>query len=290
MAAVNTQLRIADIVPPMGFGDLDVNVVTGVLSGTNVRQFPCIYRGGRLLAPEVIVVHFTAGAAGAKKSIEWMNKAETSSHVVIDRQGAIWQALPFTKVAYHAGKGDWEGYHNTLNHHSFGIELSNLGPMWRTPRGQFVDCYGREQTDRRAVQMPHRNAERLDPRKLLGAAYDKIVAHGIKAPDFKRCEWEVFPDEQTKALQRLCSLLVTRFPTIRAIIGHDSYAPTRKIDPGPALPLEKLLGWMPQGRTILYQESAHKSSYLASLDAPGFARNLVTTRTFSAGNLGRDIG
>lgn len=282
---------IADIIPPMSYGDLDLDTRTGILWGTGVRPFWCIYKGGRLIAPSVIVVHFTAGAGGAKQSIDWMNKAGTSAHVVIDRGGACWQSLPFTKVAYHAGNGDWGGFHNTLNHHSFGIELCNLGPMWRTPKRQMVDSYGREQTDRMTVPMPHRNGGILEVKKLVGEDnYKKIVAKGIKDPNFNLCEWEIFPDEQTRALQQLCSLLVTRYPTITHIIGHDTYARMRKIDPGPALPLEKLVSWMPQGRTILYQDTPQRSGYTASLDSPEYLRNLVTTRTFGAGNIGRDIG
>jgi N-acetyl-anhydromuramyl-L-alanine amidase AmpD len=284
-------MMIADVIPPMSYGDLDLDMRTGIVSGIDVRPFWCIHYGGRLIAPSVIVVHFTAGAGGAKASIGWMNKAGTSSHVVIDRTGGIWQSLPFTKIGYHAGKGDWEGFHNTLNHHSIGIELSNLGPMWLTPKNQYVDSYGREQTDRIPVPMPHRNAGILDVRKIVGEdAYEKIVAHGIKDPNFNICWWEVFPDEQTKALQRLCSLLVTRYPSIKHIIGHDTYARMRKIDPGPALPLEKLVSWMPQGRTILYQDAAERPTYTGSLDTPDYLRNLVTSRRFGAGNTGRDIG
>lgn len=284
-------MMIADIIPPMSYGDLDVNMQTGIISGISVRPYWCLNYGGRLIAPSVIVIHFTAGAGGAKASIDWMNKAHTSSHVVIDRSGGIWQSLPLTNMGLHAGKGDWRGYHNTLNHHSFGIELSNLGPMWSVPNKQLVDSYGREQTDRVAIPAPHRNAGILEVKKIVGdTAYDKIVALGVKEPNFNICWWEVFPDEQIKALQRLCSLLVTRFPTVTDIIGHDSYARMRKIDPGPALQLEKLVGWMPKGRTILYQDTPQRSGYTSQLDTPDYLRNLVTSRRFGAGNVGQDIG
>jgi N-acetyl-anhydromuramyl-L-alanine amidase AmpD len=286
-----SHMRIADVIPPMLYGDFEVDLRTGILSGTNVRPFWCIHYGGRLMAPSVIVVHFTAGAGGAKDSIGWMNKAGTSSHIVIDRSGGVWQALPFTKIAYHAGNGDFEAFHNTLNHHSIGIELSNLGPMWLTPKNQWVDSYGREQTDRMTMPAPHRNGGILEVRKLVGEAnYKKIVARGIKDPNFNICWWEIFPDEQTKVLQRLCSLLVTRYPSITAIIGHDTYARMRKIDPGPALPLEKLVGWMPRGRTIIYQDDPQRVGYTSMRDTPDYLRNLVTSRRFGAGNIGKDIG
>jgi N-acetylmuramoyl-L-alanine amidase len=210
---------------------------------------------------------------------------------VVDRSGGIWQCVPFTRIAYHAGHGDWEGYHNTMNQHSIGIELSNLGPMWLTEANQYVDSYGKNRTDRIAIPLPHRNAGILDLKKLFGeAAYKRIVDAGVKDPDLHNCWWEVFPDEQKRALQRLCSLLVTRYPSIRAIIGHDDYAVQRKIDPGPALELQKLLGWMPQGRTILYLDDFQRTGYAFSRTGDDFMRNLTISRTFGAGVTGRDIG
>lgn len=291
MSAVQTHLRIADIRPPYAFGDLELNTKTGKMVGTNVRQKPCEHYGGRLLNPTVIMIHFTAGPGAASQSIKAMDDRGVSAHVVVDRAGGIWQCVPFTRIAYHAGHGDWEGYHNTMNHHSFGIELSNLGPLWLTPKGQYVDCYGIERTDRVAIPMPHRNARLHDLKKLIGdAAYKKIVDKGVKDPDLANCFWEVFPDEQQKALQRLCSLLVTRYPSVRAIIGHDDYAIQRKIDPGPALQLQKLLGWMPRGRTILYIDDFQRNSYAFSRGTDDYLRNRTASRTFGAGVPGRDIG
>lgn len=288
---MQAHLRIADIRPPMSFGDLEVDSRNGKIIGTDVRQSRCLHYGGKLLHPTVIMIHFTAGPGTASQSIKAMNDREVSAHVVLDRGGGIWQCVPFTRIAYHAGHGDWEGYHNTMNQHSIGIELCNLGPMWLTKNKQFVDSYGRNRTDRITIQVPHRNARLHDLKKLFGEeGYKRIVDQGVEKPDLANCFWEVFPDQQKRALQRLCSLLVTRYPSIRAIIGHDTYAVQRKIDPGPALEMEKLVAWMPQGRTILYQDDFQRSGYTSSLSTDDYLRNLTTSRTFGAGVIGRDIG
>lgn len=290
-AGYQAHLMIADIQPPMSFGDLEVDLRSGILKGIKVRQMHCVSFGRHLMNPGVLMIHFTAGPGTARRSIEAMNDRHVSAHLVLDREGAIWQGVPLTRIAYHAGKGAWGGYQNNMNDHSIGIEICNLGPMWRTKQQQLVDSYGLERTDRASIAMPHRNARALDLKKLIGeAAYKKIVDKGVESPDLANCEWEVFPEEQQRALQRLCSLLVTRYPSIRSIIGHDDYAPDRKIDPGPALRLEKLLSWMPQARTIIYQDDPRRGGYMTTMDTPDYLRNSFTSRTFAAGNIGRDIG
>ncbi len=284
------QLMIADIKPPMAFGDLDVNMRTGVLSGQGVRQSRCTNIGRHLVDPQVILIHFTAGPGTAQRSIDAMNVRNVSAHIVVDRSGDIWQGVPLTRTAYHAGNGNWGIYRNNLNSHSIGIETCNLGPMWRNKRQILIDSYGIERTGFPTLRDAHRNAKSLDVKALMGeAAYNRIVKKGVEKPDFTNVEWEIFPEDQCKALQRLCSMLVTRYPSIRNIIGHDDYAPQRKIDPGPAMRLESLLGWMPESRVILYQDDHRRPGYTGSLNSPDYVRNLVTSRTFAAGNIGRDI-
>jgi N-acetyl-anhydromuramyl-L-alanine amidase AmpD len=289
-AGAQPHLIIADIKPPMGFGDLDINMRSGVLTGSGVRQGKCTSYGRRLFDPTVIMIHFTAGPGNADRSIKAMNDRGVSAHLIVGRSGGLWQCVPFTRIAFHAGFGAWGGYRNNMNDHSIGIETCNLGPLWRTRQKQLVDSYGIERTDRATEPKAHKNARSLDLKKLFGEeAYNRIVAKGVEKPDLANCEWEVFPDEQLDALQRVCSLLVTRYPSIRHIIGHDDYAPDRKIDPGPALDMERWLTWMPAARTIIYQDDHRRPSYVGSLDSPDYMRNRVTTRTFAAGNVGRDI-
>ncbi|HJQ58738.1 MAG TPA: hypothetical protein VJ890_17650, partial [Vineibacter sp.] len=120
--------------------------------------------------------------------------------------------------------------------------------------------------------------------------FEKIVKAGVAESKLHLfCYWELFPDEQVEALKRICSLLLTRYPTIRAIIGHDDYARLRKFDPGPALPVERVLGWMPQSRTVLPLYNFGRPGHTDDRGTPDFTRNWVTSRRFGGGVSGGDI-
>lgn len=83
------------------------------------------------LQPEYIVMHYTAGPT-AKAAVNTLtNKsAKVSAHLVIGRDGSIFQLVPFNKVAWHAGVSSWEG-RTSLNMYSIGIELDNNGRLTR---------------------------------------------------------------------------------------------------------------------------------------------------------------
>lgn len=51
--------------------------------------------------------------------------------------------------------------------------------------------------------------------------------------------WERYTEEQIEAVFTLCKSLVDNY-SIRHILGHEEISPIRKIDPGPAFPLDKL--------------------------------------------------
>ena len=55
------------------------------------------------------VVHFTAGAT-AKSSVDfWKTPAAKGceAHIIIDRDGTVYQVLPFNRQADHAGESAW---------------------------------------------------------------------------------------------------------------------------------------------------------------------------------------
>ncbi|MBX9977257.1 MAG: N-acetylmuramoyl-L-alanine amidase [Alphaproteobacteria bacterium] len=74
-----------------------------------------------------IIIHYTA-LPDTKTSLEWLCSTEkaVSAHYLICRTGAIFQLVPDTKRAWHAGVSRWKGEDN-LNHTSLGIELDNDG-------------------------------------------------------------------------------------------------------------------------------------------------------------------
>ncbi|HJQ55432.1 MAG TPA: N-acetylmuramoyl-L-alanine amidase, partial [Vineibacter sp.] len=128
--------------PPYDFGDLDIVAKSGLLTGSGVLFKQCAHYGGKLYNPSVIMVHFTTSIGTARQVIADMDSQHVSSHVVVDRSGELWQAVPFNRVAMHAGAGGWSGYRNNINEHAIGIEVNNLGPLWLSENNRFIDSYG----------------------------------------------------------------------------------------------------------------------------------------------------
>lgn len=167
--------------------------------------------------PRLLVIHFTSGAS-ARSSAEWFRAAEnrsSSAHVVIDRDGTVIQCVPFDTVAWHAGRSQWKGIVG-LNRHSIGIELANWGDLSR--RGSaWVAGNGRPIAD--PVIATHKNGNPDGSRAAIG--------------------WEPYPEAQLRSLVEVARALVATYG-LTEIVGHDDIAPTRKSDPGPAFPMERL--------------------------------------------------
>lgn len=152
------------------------------------------------------VVHFTAGAT-ALSSIGWWQKPAakgTSAHIVIDRDGKIFQCRPFNKTAGHAGVSRWRDpktgvLYKNLNRCSIGIELANAGDNVELAR---------RWSALPLVKAKHRN--------------ESVVKL-----------WEAYPPAQISACARLLQALTEHY-NLDDVTGHDCIAPERKVDPGPA--------------------------------------------------------
>jgi len=167
---------------------------------------------GRKVDPRYLVIHYTAGRS-AGESIRHLatKKAGASAHIVIGRDGAITQMVPFDRVAWHAGESRWEGVVG-LNSHSIGIELDNAGWMKRGANGKWISCFGAAYPDAEVSEAVHRNEKK---------------ARG----------WHEYTPRQIEAAQELSRVLVRSYG-IRDVIGHDDISPGRKQDPGPLFPME----------------------------------------------------
>ena len=77
----------------------------------------------------MIVLHYTAGTS-AESSALFLTRPDVSAsaHVVIGREGEVFQLVPFNIEAWHAGKS-WYAGRGGLNRYSIGIELDNLGKL-----------------------------------------------------------------------------------------------------------------------------------------------------------------
>lgn len=153
-----------------------------------------------------LVLHFTSGAS-AKSSIDfWRSTAAQGAcaHIVIDRNGTVYQCRPFNKTCGHAGKSQWAGF-DGLNSCSIGIELANAGD--NAP-------LAKRWTKLPLVTAKHKNGG-------------------------KETEWEAYPEEQLRACEEVAKALVERYK-LDDVVGHEDIAPTRKNDPGPAFPMQRL--------------------------------------------------
>ena len=185
-----------------------------------IIQAPTTNKGG-LIKPKFIIIHFTAGSS-AESSVEWFKNtaAKASAHIVIGRDGKVFQQIDFNTKAWHAGNSQW-GEHNGFNDFSIGIELDNPGRLTSNKSGdKFLSWFKKEYNGENVVEATHK--------------HEKQYSH-----------WLQFTEKQIQACFEICRLLKTTYK-IDDILGHDDIAPYRKNDPGPLFPLEsfraKLLG------------------------------------------------
>lgn len=180
--------------------------------------------GRTLDDPRFVVMHYTAGGSGAA-SRDYMLKSPTqkqrllgeaakvyaSAHVVVDRDGSVWQIVPFNRMARHAGTSSWKGL-ESLNRYSIGIEIANYG--WLDPQGD--GSYKRSDTPRFA-------AEDVTVAPMPGGT--------------RTMGWENYPTDQLDAVERVTRALLAAYPSIAEVLGHEEISPGRKFDPGPAFPM-----------------------------------------------------
>ncbi len=187
-----------------------------LVKGEKVKHLACpknqqLFSAGQ---PDTIVIHYTAGSS-AQSSAEYLARADVkaSAHVVVGRDGAAIQLVPFDNVAWHAGKSEYNGRVG-YNNFSIGIEIDNAGIL--TPSGdEFVAWFGKRYPANEAVKAKHRNEQ-------------------------TERYWHTFTEIQITTVEELCQKLIERYPTIVQILGHEEISVGRKQDPGPAFPLEKI--------------------------------------------------
>jgi N-acetylmuramoyl-L-alanine amidase len=189
------------------------------LHGPGVRFCPSPNQG-QAYAPgelDTLVVHYTA-CPDADAAIRTLADParEVSAHLVVARDGQITQMVPFDRVGWHAGVSRW-GDRQGLNRYALGIEIDNPGQLTFAD-GQYRSWFGQAYPETDVLWAVHRNQTTPTP-------------------------WHRYPDVQVAVVAALCRLLVTTF-ALRHVLGHEEIAPDRKVDPGPAFPLDSLRGWL----------------------------------------------
>ena len=165
---------------------------------------PSPYRSSRAGNPvTAIIYHYTAGPS-LTGTVRWFqnNPRRVSAHYVIGKDGRVVQMVPLAYSAHHAGSSNLPGCRRGVNRCSIGIEIVNWGVLTKR-NGQFFTYSGR-----RYIGLPP---------VFVGGRW-----------------WEPYTPAQVNALIRLTRHLLSRYPGITHITGHEDIAPGRKSDPGGA--------------------------------------------------------
>lgn len=155
-----------------------------------------------------LIQHFTSGAT-AMSSINFWKSTEANgacAHFVIDRDGTLYQCRPCNVTCGHAGKSTWTHAGRKfvgLNSCSIGIENANAGDS-----SNLIKKWSKLPP----LRARHKNGGPL-------------------------CDWERYTPEQIATGKELSKVLFKRY-NLDAILGHDDIAPDRKVDPGPAFPMQ----------------------------------------------------
>ena len=192
-----------------------MQIIDHLLTGDDTKQVESPNRSGKFKTglPDAIIIHYTAGADAASSIRSLCNpQSKASAHVVVARDGKITQLVPFDTVAWHAGKSSYGG-RDGYNNYSIGIEIDNAGLLTKTG-DSYQSWFGRGYLAEQVIAAVHRN--------------EKTVKY-----------WHTYTEAQISAVEELCVLLMGEY-SIKQILGHEEISPGRKVDPGPAFPLDKL--------------------------------------------------
>jgi N-acetylmuramoyl-L-alanine amidase len=141
---------------------------------------PSPNHGERVGPADAIILHYTGMATGeAACDLLCDPAAQVSCHYLVWENGRVWQLVPESRRAWHAGKSFWAG-ETDLNSRSIGIEIVNPGHDGGAP--PFPDA----QID--AVIALCRDIStrlRIEPERILG--------HSDIAPGRKIDPGEIFP-------------------------------------------------------------------------------------------------
>ncbi len=180
--------------------------------------------GGKL---DTLIIHFTAGR-DAESSAKYLSRSDVqaSAHLVIGRDGSVYQLVPFDIVSWHAGKSQYGGRVG-YNKYSIGIELDNAGPLMKTGN-QYQAWFGTKYPESDVIRATHKNES---------------------TPKY----WHTYTEKQLEVLTEISQLIAEKYQ-IKDVLGHDDISPGRKTDPGPAFDLIRFK------RTILGQMGDHQTA------------------------------
>ena len=224
--------------------------------GQTIKQFKCPKNSQNFASgqPDTLVIHYTAGRNG-ESSAKYLARdaVKASAHIVIDRDGTIFQLVPFDVISWHAGKSEYNG-RSGYNQFSIGIEVDNAGVLEKSGN-EFISWFGKKYPPEEVIEAVHRNENK--PRY-----------------------WHIYTPEQIDAVEELCTSLIHQYPTIKQILGHEEISPGRKKDPGPAFPLDtlrnKILPDRDSEEPIQYAEASVNTERLNIREMPNVQATTVS--------------
>ena len=198
---------------------------------SNVIKLPTIRTCKSISIPLGIVWHWTGGQGGSFFGERLCRRIQTyrrgidrpaSWHVLIARDGIIYQCAPFSVGTWHVGRpGVIAGQRfENINCATIGCELENAGrlrkigerfycwPYWRNPSAPVYE-------------------RRADPRCEIDTSRTMVI-HGQGI-------FDVFSTKQQTAATEMLMALVACFSWSQkeCLYGHRDFDPKRKEDPGP---------------------------------------------------------
>lgn len=174
-------------------------------------------RGGR---PSGMVVHYPVSMS-VKGTIRVLKRKKLGVHIIIDREGRVWQLAPFNIHLAHAGSSSWNGSEGrTLNDEYLGVEVLGWGKLTKKGKDLYTE-YGRK----------------IDPEDIRYSGDNSNIDRGY---------YHKFTRAQEEALLLFSEWAVKNFKfPFKSICGHDE-CKKGKVDPGACLSVT-----MPEFRNII---------------------------------------
>ncbi|MCB1649073.1 MAG: 1,6-anhydro-N-acetylmuramyl-L-alanine amidase AmpD [Pseudomonadales bacterium] len=174
---VDSRLSFARQLPSPNCSERPPGAVVDLLVIHNISLPPGCYGGGNIEA-----LFDNRLAADAHPYFREIASLRVSAHLLIDREGAVTQFVPFDKKAWHAGQSSFRG-REACNDFSVGIELEG--------------CDQEPFTDRQYERL-------IEVSRLLMVAFphitpDRIVGHSDIAPGRKTDPGPCFDWERLRA-------------------------------------------------------------------------------------------
>jgi N-acetyl-anhydromuramyl-L-alanine amidase AmpD len=202
------------------------------------------------------VLHFDVAGLSRTCFKVLQDTRDLSVHFMLDLDGTIYQTLDLKERARHA---------TIANNRSIGIEIANMGSYGATEKSPLTNWYAKDDAGRIIITIPKQAgpAPERTPHFAGRPARRELVKGEVQGRQLSQYD---FTPQQYKALAKLTAALCTIFPRIscdypreadgklmthklpapqlqdyHGVLGH-YHIQTNKVDPGPALQWDYVIG------------------------------------------------